>query len=110
MTLSIVISIFKYVMTNPIVEKDGLLEFTAHSRRLIICYLHDEFHFSLTTQIPEYYVTFNIDLCLDYYESDSVSAPDKQDPPSYHSPSNDHLVPPGVPFKLPCPCCACPLK
>jgi len=43
MTLSMTIAAFNYVMTTMIVEKDGLLEFTAHFGRLIIHCLHDEF-------------------------------------------------------------------
>jgi len=33
-------------------------------------------------------VIFNVDFCLDQHELDSVSSPDEQDPPSYHSSSN----------------------
>ena len=79
-----VISAFNYALTILIINKDGLLEFTAHSGRLIVCHICDEFHFSLTIQTPEFYVTFNVDLRLEQRESNSGPAPDKQDPPSYY--------------------------
>ena len=110
MTLSMVISAFNYAMQDPIIQRDELLEFATHSGRLIICCLHNEFHFSLTTQVPEYYMTFNVDLYLNQHKSNFGSVPDEQDSSSYYPQSDDHLVPPGVPFEFPCPCCACFLK
>ena len=62
MTLSMVISAFNYARRQPIVEENGLLEFAVDSGRMIIRRIRDEFHISLTTQLPEYNVTFNIDL------------------------------------------------
>ena len=100
MTLSMVISTFNYAMREPIIVEDGLLEFTVDSGRMIICCLCDEFHVSFTTQLPEFNVTFNIDLRLE----------EQQDPPSYYLQSDQHLVLPGVPFKLPCPFCVHPLE
>ena len=90
--------------------EDGLLEFTVDSGRMIICCLCNEFHLSLTTQVSEYNVTFNIDLRLEECESDSGPTPEQQDPPSYFPQSNQHLVIPGVPFELSCPLCAHPLE
>ena len=109
MTLSMVISAFNYAMQNPIIQKDRLLEFTAYSGRLIVCHMCNEFHFSLTTQVPEFYLTFNADLQLEQPESDSGPPPDKQDPPSYSLWSDQCLIIPDVLFELPCPFCACPL-
>jgi len=110
LTLSMVITAFNHAMQNPIVQEDGLMEFAAHFKRLIVCCLHNEFHFTLTIQAPEFYVTFNIDLHLEQHESDSGPAPELQDPPSYFPQSDNHLVLPGVPFELPCPFCAHPLE
>jgi len=110
MTLSMVISAFNYVRRQPIVEENGLLEFTVDSGRMIIHRIRDEFHVSLTTQLPEYNITFNIDLRLEDHELPSDSAPEQQDPPSYFPQSDQHLVIPGVSFELPCPLCSCPLE
>jgi len=111
LTLSMVISAFNYALTTPIINENGFLEFTAYSERLIVCHIHDEFHFSLTIQTLDFYVTFNIGLHLEQCESNSAGpAPDEQDLPSYHPQSDTCLVLPGVPFKLPCPLCARPLE
>jgi len=104
------VHLHNYALTTPIIQEDGLLEFAAHSGRLIVRHICNEFHFSLTTQAPEFYVTFNVDLRLEQCESNSGPAPDEQDPPSYHLQSDTRLVLSGVPFELPCPFCACPLK
>jgi len=77
---------------------------------MIIRRIRDEFHVSLTTQLPEYNVTFNLDLRLEDRELPSGSAPEQQDPPSYFPLSDQCLVIPGVPFKLPCPLCSHPLE
>jgi len=87
MTLSMVISTFNYARWQPIIEENGLLEFTVDSGRLIICHIYEEFHVSLTTQLPEFNVTFNIDLRLEDRELPSGSAPEQQDPPSYVFPA-----------------------
>jgi len=110
MTLSMVISAFNYVRQQPIVEENGLLEFAVDSGRLLVRHICDEFHVSLTTQLPEYNVTFNMDLRLEDRELLSGSAPEQQDPPSYFPQSDQHLVIPGVPFELPCPLCSRPLE
>ena len=110
-TLSMVISSFNYALTTLIVNEDRLLEFTAHSGRLIVVrHIRDEFHFYLTTQASEFHVTFNVDLRSKQHESNSGPAPDEQDPPCYHPQSDTYLVLPGVPFELPCPFCAHPLE
>jgi len=110
MTLSMVITTFNYARWQPIIVENGLLEFTVDSGRLLVHCIHDEFHVSLTTQVPEYNVTFNIDLRLEDRESNSGSAPEQQDPPSYFPLPDQRLVIPGVPFELPCPLCSCPLE
>ena len=66
--------------------EDGLLEFAVDSGRLLVHRIHNEFHVSLTTQLPEFNMTFNINLCLEDCESNSGSAPEQQDPPSYFLP------------------------
>jgi len=110
MTLSMVISTFNYVRWQPIVEENRLLEFAVDSGRMIIHCICDEFHISLTTQLPEFNMTLNINLRLEDRELPSGSAPEQQDPPSYFPLSNQRLVIPGVPFELPCPLCSCPLE
>jgi len=110
LTLFMVITAFNYAMQNPIVQEDRLLEFAADSGRLIVHCLHNEFHFSLRTRAPEFYMTFNIDFCLEQRESDSGPAPEQQDPPSYFLQSDQCLVIPGVLFELPCPLCSHPLE
>jgi len=110
MTLSMVISAFNYVRQQPIVQENGLLEFTVDSGRLLVRRIRDEFHVSLTTQLPEFNVTFNMDLRLEDRELLSGSAPEQQDPPSYFPQSDQRLVTPGVPFELPCPLCTRPLE
>jgi len=86
------------------------MEFAVDSGRMIIHHLCDEFHLSLTTQLPEYNMTFNVDLHLEDHESNSGSAQEQQDPPSYFPQSDQCLVIPGVPFELPCPLCSHPLE
>jgi len=110
MTLSMVISAFNYARRQPIIEENRLLEFAVDSGRMIIRHIHDEFHVSLTTQLPEYNVTFNLNLCLEDHELPSGSAPEQQDPSSYFPLPDQRLVIPGVPFALPCPLCSCPLE
>jgi len=105
-----IISAFNYARQQLIVEENGLLEFAVDSGRMIIHCIRDEFHVSLTTQLPEYNVTFNMDFHLEYCELPSGSAPEQQDPPSYFPQSHQHLVIPGVPFELPCPLCSRPLE
>jgi len=105
-----IISAFNYARRQPIVEENGLLEFTVDSGRLLVRRIRDEFHVSLTTQLPEYNVTFNINLRLEDHELLSGSAPEQQDPPAYFPQSDQRLVIPGVPFELPCPLCTCPLE
>ena len=106
MTLSMVISAFNYARQQPIVEENGLLEFAVDSGRLLVRCIRDEFHVSLTTQLPEFNVTFNMDLHLEDRELPSGSAPEQQDPPSYFPLPDQRLVIPGVPFELPCPLCS----
>ena len=77
---------------------------------MIICRICNEFHVSLTTQLSEYNVTFNINLCLEDRELPSGSASEQQDPPSYFPLPDQCLVIPGVPFELPCPLCSRPLE
>ena len=110
MTLSMVISTFNYARRQPIVEENRLLEFAVDSGRMIICHIHDKFHVSLTTQLPEYNVTFNVNLCLEDRELPSGSAPEQQDPPAHFRTPDLCLIVPGVPFELPCPLCARPLE
>ena len=110
MTLSMVISAFNYVRRQPIIEENGLLEFAVDSGRLLVRRIRDEFHVSLTTQLPEFNVTFNMDLRLEDCELPSGSSPEQQDPPSYYPQSDQCLVIPGVPFELPCPFCSRPLE
>jgi len=110
MTLSMVISAFNYVRRQPIIEENGLLEFAVDSGRLLVRCIRDEFHVSLTTQLPEFNITFNMDLRLEDCELPSGSSPEQQDPPSYYPQSDQCLVIPGVPFQLPCPLCSRPLE
>ena len=92
MTLSMVISTFNYARRQPIVEENRLLEFAVDSGRLLVRRIRDEFHVSFTTQLPEYNVTFNVDLRLEDHELPFGSAPEQQDPPSYFPQSDQHLV------------------
>jgi len=110
MTLSMVISTFNYARRQPIVEENRLLEFAVDSGRMIIRRICDEFHISLTTQLPEFNITLNVDLHLEDCELPSGSAPEQQDPPSYFPLPDQRLVIPGVPFKFPCPLCSRPLE
>jgi len=110
MALFMVISAFNYARRQPIVVEDGLLEFAVDSGRLLVRRIRNEFHVSLSTQLPEYNVTFNMDLRLEDRELPSGSAPEQQDPPSYFPLSDQRLVIPGVPFELPCPICTRPLE
>jgi len=98
MTLSMVISAFNYVRRQLIIEENRLLEFAVDSGRMIIHHIRDEFHISLTTQLPEYNATLNIDLCLEDRELPSGSAPEQQDPPSYFLQSDQCLVIPWCSF------------
>jgi len=110
MALFMIVSAFNYALQTPIVEEDGLLEFAVDSGRMLVRCIHDEFYLSLNTQTSEYNMTFNLNLCLEDRKSNSGPAPEQQEPPSYFPQSDQHLVLPGVPFKLPCPLCACPLE
>jgi len=110
LTLSMVITAFNYAMQNLVIQEDGLLEFTADSGKLIVPLLCNEFHFSLCTRAPEFYVTFNIDLRLEQCELDFDPASEQQDPPFYFPTSDPRLMIPGVTFELLCPFCAHPLE
>ena len=122
----LIVFVFNLALGNPVVRDKDLIHITCLSGGMTFCYGEEDGHGTLTMTLSDGAYAYHLTVDLRTMPLNSRERPSasqdistsqvgrpgiSQIPPTpAHPPSDLQIVPPGVPFCVPCPCCQDPLE